>query len=191
MKKLSVAVFISGTGSNLKAIIDACNNPDFPVAVSVVLSNKADALGLNHARDNDIPFIIVEHRDFKKRQDFEKEIIQELSQYNIDLICLAGFMRVLSTYFFENWHKEIINIHPSLLPSFKGASAIDDAFSAGVTETGCTVHYVIPEIDAGEIITQRKVKILAQDDLEALKQKIHKEEYIAYIEALETIANSM
>lgn len=191
MKKIAVAVFISGTGSNLKALIDACKQDEYPAKIELVISNKKDALGLNHAKDNGIASYVVEHKNFANREEFEKELLNVISKRSIDVICLAGFMRVLSPYFFAHNAKPIINIHPSLLPDFKGANAVLDAFNAGVKETGCTVHYVIPEIDSGEIITQRKVLINEGDDLTSLKNKIHREEHLAYVEALKVVADKL
>jgi formyltetrahydrofolate-dependent phosphoribosylglycinamide formyltransferase len=185
--KKKIAVLISGTGSNLKAIIDASLNNEINADIALVISNNPDAFGINHAKDNNIPYAIINHKDFKDRRAFEIEIEKQLDQKDLDLICLAGFMRILTAEFTTKYHGKMINIHPSLLPEFKGANAIEDAFNAGATETGCTVHYVIPEIDSGDIIIQKAIAIDKNDDLALLKNKIHQIEHIAYIEAINKI----
>jgi formyltetrahydrofolate-dependent phosphoribosylglycinamide formyltransferase len=185
--KKQIAVLISGTGSNLKAIIDASLNNKINAEIALVISNNPDAFGINHAKDNNIPYAVINHKDFKDRHAFEIEIAKQLDQKDLDLICLAGFMRILTAEFTTKYHGKMINIHPSLLPEFKGANAIEDAFNAGATETGCTVHYVIPEIDSGDIIIQKAIAIDKNDDLALLKNKIHQIEHIAYIEAINKI----
>ncbi|MDC0857148.1 phosphoribosylglycinamide formyltransferase [Rickettsiales bacterium] len=185
--KKKIAVLISGTGSNLKAIIDACLNNEINAEVALVISNNPDAFGINHAKDNNIPYAIINHKNFKDRREFEIEIEKQLDQKDLDLICLAGFMRILTADFTKKYHGRMINIHPSLLPKFKGANAIEDAFNAGAVETGCTIHYVIPEIDSGDIIIQKAIAIDKYDDLASLKNKIHQIEHLAYIEAIKKI----
>lgn len=185
--KKQIAVLISGTGSNLKAIIDASLNNKINAEIALVISNNPDAFGINHAKDNNIPYAVINHKDFKDRHAFEIEIEKQLDQKDLDLICLAGFMRILTAEFTTKYHGKMINIHPSLLPEFKGANAIEDAFNAGATETGCTVHYVIPEIDSGDIIIQKAIAIDKNDNLALLKNKIHQIEHIAYIEAINKI----
>ena len=185
--KKQIAVLISGTGSNLKAIIEASLNNKINADVALVISNNPDAFGINHAKDHNIPYAIINHKDFKDRRAFEIEIEKQLDQKDLDLICLAGFMRILTAEFTTKYHGKMINIHPSLLPKFKGANAIEDAFNAGATETGCTVHYVIPEIDSGDIIIQKAIAIDKNDDLTSLKNKIHQIEHISYIEAIKKI----
>ena len=152
-EKINLCVFISGRGSNLKAILDACKDPKFPAQVSCVLSNKESAGGLDYAREFNIPYAVISHKDFHTKQDFEAALLEALSHEPIDLICLAGFMRILSPYFLERWGENIVNIHPSLLPKYKGLDTHERAIKAGDKEAGCSVHYVIPEMDAGEIIT--------------------------------------
>ncbi len=185
--KKKIAVLISGTGSNLKAIIDASRNNNINADVVLVISNNPEALGINHAKDNNIPYAVINHKDFQDRRAFEIEIAKLLDQKNLDLICLAGFMRILTAKFTNKYQGKMINIHPSLLPKFKGANAIEDAFNSGAVETGCTVHYVIPEIDSGDIIIQKVIAIDKNDDLDSLKNKIHQIEHVAFIEAINKI----
>jgi formyltetrahydrofolate-dependent phosphoribosylglycinamide formyltransferase len=187
IKNKKIAVLISGTGSNFKAIINASNNGKISADIALVISNNPNALGINHAKDNNIPYYIINHKDFSSRSEFESEIDMILNSQEIDLICLAGFMRILTAQFTRKYQGKIINIHPSLLPKFKGANAIKDAYNSKHKVTGCTVHYVIPEMDSGEIILQKSVEIEAKDSLEDLKQKIHKIEHIAYIEAINKV----
>ncbi len=189
--KLNICAFISGRGSNLKAIIDACeNNPEFPARVSCIISNKPDAGGIEYAKEFNIPFAVISHKDFNNKQDFEAAILDALSHEPVDLICLAGFMRILSPYFINQWGPNIINIHPSLLPKYKGLDTHERAIKAGDSEAGCTVHYVIPEMDAGDIIVQRKVPILKSDTIESLEQKVLVQEHTAYPEAIKVIADN-
>lgn len=190
MAKKRVAVLISGYGGNLQALIDACRDDDYPAEIVLVVSNKADAYGLERAKKNNIPALFINHKDFKTREEFDNEIHKKLLEYNVEIVCLAGFMRLLSAEFVNKWQGRMINIHPSLLPEFKGANAVEDAFNAGAKKTGCTVHYVIPEMDAGEIIVQREVDILPDDTVAKLYEKIHKQEHLAYPEALKLISEN-
>ena len=190
MKNKKIAVLISGTGSNLKAIIDASKNGKIPAEVCLVISNNPNALGIRHAEDNNILYYIINHKDYNSRREFELQIELALDSQEIDLICLAGFMRILTAEFARKYKTKMINIHPSLLPKFKGANAIKDAYNANHKITGCTVHYVIPEIDAGDIILQKSVPIEENDSLDDLKQKINKVEHIAYVEAIEKVLRS-
>jgi phosphoribosylglycinamide formyltransferase-1 len=186
MKK-SVAVIISGFGGNLQALIEACEKPGYPAKIDLVISNKADAYGLVRATKHGIKNLVVSHKDFPTREAFDEKLHQILIENNIEIVCLAGFMRLLTPEFVNKWQGRMLNIHPSLLPAFKGSNAIDDAFNYGVKFTGCTVHHVIPEMDAGPIITQRVVEILKSDTIESLEQKVHVEEKIAYPKALKIV----
>jgi len=194
-KKIRVAILISGRGSNMKALIDACKQPDFPAEISLVISNKADAEGLQYAKTNHIPTKIIESKNFSKdeigRTQYDKLIFQEITASNIDLICLAGFMRILSKWFVENLANKIINIHPSLLPSFKGANAVLDALKAGVKIAGCTTHFVTQEMDAGPIIMQSSVEVSIDDDFNSLSQKILMHEHKIYPETLKIISKKI
>ena len=188
--KINLAVFISGRGSNMQSLIDACRDPDFPARVEVVLSNKPDALGLTVAEESGIPTLIVSHKDYDTKADFEAAMIEALSHYEFDLICLAGFMRVLSADFIDHYQGRIINIHPSLLPDYKGLDTHARALADRKTEAGCTVHYVTPDIDSGEIIVQKSVPIKPDDTAETLAKRVLEQEHAAYPEAIKMIAGT-
>lgn len=193
--KVRVAVLISGRGSNMRALIDACNEPDFPAQICLIISNKADAEGLIYAKENQIPTKIIESKNFSKdengRMEFDKLVFQEIVNHKIDLVCLAGFMRILSKWFVENLTNKIINIHPSLLPSFKGANAVLDALKAGVKITGCTTHFVTEKMDDGPIIMQSAIEIDVDDNLESLAKKILVQEHKIYPQTLYLISKKL
>lgn len=185
---LKLAVFISGRGSNMQALIDACARDDYPAKIELVLSNKADAAGIERAQKSGLKTAIISHRDFEDRAAFEQAILDTLAGHDIDLICLAGFMRILSPHFIKNWAGMIINIHPSLLPAYKGTDTHARVLADGGKESGCSVHFVVPEVDAGEIILQRRVDVLEGDTPETLAARILEQEHIAYPEAVLKIA---
>ncbi|MCF8473656.1 MAG: phosphoribosylglycinamide formyltransferase [Emcibacter sp.] len=185
---LNVAVLISGRGSNLQSLIDACASPDYPARIVVVISNNPDAYGLERARLAGIPTSIVNHREFEDRISFENAIDDELKKYKAKFICLAGFMRILDARFVNRWKDRILNIHPSLLPSFKGLHTQERALEAGVRFTGCTVHIVRPEMDEGPIILQAALAVDPEDNAENLSAKVLELEHIIYPEALKLVA---
>ncbi len=187
---LSIAVFISGRGSNLAALIEACRRSEFPAKIAVVLSNRADAGGLALAREAGLATEIALHRDFPDREAFDAEIMRRLSRYKIDLICLAGFMRLLTASFVEAWRDRMINIHPSLLPAFPGLHTHARALEAGVRVTGCTVHFVRPGMDEGPILIQAAVPVMDFDDEASLSARVLAAEHLIYPRALELIAQS-
>lgn len=189
-KKLKLAVFISGRGSNLQSLIDACIIPSFPAEIVVVISNKLDAYGLVRAKLANIPTAIVSHKDFATREAFEQALLNKLSEYTIDLICHAGFMRILTKHFLDNCHTPIINIHPSLLPKFKGLHAHEQALAAKETQSGCTIHYVSEGVDEGEIILQKVVPIFSDDTPDTLAARVLEMEHIAYPEAIQLLAQN-
>lgn len=190
-EKIRTAIFISGRGSNMQALINACKEEEnFPAEISLVIANK-NAIGLHFAESQSIKTKIISHEIFKNRLDFEQEIHQELVKNNIHLICLAGFMRILSPWFVEKWEKRIINIHPSLLPKFKGAHAVRDAILAKAKKTGCTTHFVTAEIDSGLIIKQSEVAILNTDTEESLAKRILIQEHLIYTETLKIVAENI
>ncbi len=189
MKKHRVAVLISGNGSNLQALIDAARNVDYPAEIVLVISNKADAYGLTRAKNSGIAAHVINHNDYNSREEFDMTVNDLLRQNQIEYVCLAGFMRILSAKFVNIWKGRMLNIHPSLLPDFKGANAVRDALNSGVKESGCSVHLVTKEMDAGEIIAQAKVPILSDDTQETLHQRIHGQEHILYPHALELLIN--
>lgn len=185
---LSLSVFISGRGSNLGALIAACRGNDFPARIAMVFSNRADAGGLELARAAGLPVEVVSHRDFPNREAFDAEIMRRLAGYKIDLICLAGFMRLLTPGFVAAWHDRMINIHPSLLPSFPGLDTHARALEAGVKITGCTVHFVRPGMDEGPILIQAAVPVMEQDDEATLAGRVLAAEHQIYPRAIELIA---
>ncbi len=191
MKKLKLAVFISGRGSNMLSILKACQAPDFPAQISLVLSNNPNAQGLISARDAGIATEIVNHKDFDTREDFEDEISDRLENYDIDLIVLAGFMRILTASFTDKWMDRIINIHPSLLPDYKGLNTHERAINDSKTEAGCTVHFVNEELDSGAIILQKRVPILKGDTADTLSARVLEQEHKAYPEAIKMLASSV
>lgn len=186
---LKIGVLISGRGSNLQALIDACAAPDFPAEIALVLSNKADAYGLERAAAAGVSGTVVSHRDFPgDKRAFEEAMDARLRDAGVELVCLAGFMRLLSPWFVERWHDRLINIHPSLLPSFKGLDTHQRALDAGVRFHGCTVHYVRPEMDEGPIIAQAAVPVLPGDDADRLSARVLEAEHRLYPQALRLIA---
>ena len=185
MARLRVGALISGRGSNLQALIRACADPTYPAAIAVVISSRADAPGLGFAAAAGIPAAAIPHRD---RRAFAAEAQARLAEERVDFVCLAGFMRVLDTEFVETWRDRMINIHPSLLPSFRGMHAQRQALAAGVRFTGCTVHFVRPDLDTGPIIGQAVVPVHPDDDEETLSARILAAEHRLYPFALRLIA---
>jgi phosphoribosylglycinamide formyltransferase-1 len=189
MAGLKLGVLISGRGSNLQALIDACAQPGFPAEIALVLSNKADAYGLERAAKAVIATAVVSHRDYPgDKPAFEAAMDAALRAAGVELVCLAGFMRILSPWFVERWQDRLINIHPSLLPSFKGLDTHERAIAAGVRVHGCTVHYVRPAMDEGPIIVQAAVPVLATDDPHALADRVLAQEHRIYPLAVRLIA---
>jgi phosphoribosylglycinamide formyltransferase-1 len=188
MARLKVGVLISGRGSNLQALIDACAAPDFPAEVVLVISNNADAHGLDRAHAAGLATKVIDHRSFAKREAFDTALDAALRRAGVELICLAGFMRLLTPGFVEWWRDRIINIHPSLLPSFKGLHSHERALAAGVRLTGCTVHFVRAAMDDGPIIVQAAVPVRPGDDAERLAARVLAAEHRAYPLALRLIA---
>lgn len=182
---LSIGVLISGQGSNLQALIDQAKG----YQVRLVISNEPEAYGLVRAQKAGIPHQVVSNRDFEKREDFEAEMIRHLDQAGIELVVLAGFMRVLSKKFVEHYRGRMVNIHPALLPAFPGTQAIEKAFAHGVKVTGVTTHFVDEGTDTGPIILQRPVLIEEQETLESLFRKIHQVEHEIYPETIRLYAS--
>jgi len=179
--KKNLAVCVSGNGTNLQAIIDS----DIDSAnLAVVVCNNPDAFAIKRAKNSKIPVEIVNHRDYGSREEFEQELIRRLDKYLIDLIVLAGFMRVLTSFFVSKFKLRIINLHPALLPSFPGMHAVRQALDYGVKLTGCTVHFVDDGVDTGPIILQSVIEVSDDDNEESLLDKIHKLEHKIYPEAI-------
>lgn len=190
--KIKLAVFISGRGSNAQVLIDACGRDDYPAEIAVLLSNKPDAAGLARAEKAGIPAEIIDHTQYKgDKPAFEAAIQNVLSGYDIDLICLAGFMRILSADFLSRWPERVINIHPSLLPDYKGLHTHERVLADARRESGCSVHYVVPEMDAGPIIVRKSVPVLEGDTPETLAARILEQEHIAYPEAVAIMAEKI
>lgn len=189
-RKKKLAIFISGRGSNMTAILDATQAPDYPAEIAVVLSNKADAAGLQTARDHGIATEHVSHKDYDSRTDFDMAMHERLQPYDIDMIVLAGFMRVLSPEFVALWPHKIINIHPSLLPDYKGLDTHARAIADGKSEAGCTVHYVVPALDSGEIIMQERVPIHPDDTADTLATRVLGVEHALYPAAIRALCST-
>lgn len=185
---LRVAVLLSGRGSNLQALIDAAESTDFPARIVHVISNVATAQGLQRAQGAGIATTVIEHRDYADRETFDRAVSDTLQACDAELVCLAGFMRILSAGFVETWKDRLINIHPSLLPSFKGLDAQQQALDAGAKLAGCTVHFVRPGMDEGPIVAQAAVPVLPDDDADALSGRILRQEHRIYPMAVRLIA---
>ncbi len=181
---MNIAVLCSGKGSNFKAIIDTARQGFFNADIAVMICDNPGAYAVEIARQENIPCLVLPRKDFSSKQGLEEEILNELQSRDIGLICLAGYMSLLSPEFIKAYKDRILNIHPSLLPAFKGASGIEDAFEYGVKITGVTVHFVTDEVDAGPIILQKAVGINADDTKESLRENMHRAEHILYPEAI-------
>lgn len=188
MHRVKTAVLISGNGSNLQALIDAAKAPDYPAEIHFVLSNKADAYGLTRAAQAGIKTIVLNHQDYPTREAFDQAMSEALRAQKTELICMAGFMRILSTAFVEEWAGKLINIHPSLLPAYKGMHTHQRVLEAGEKHHGATVHWVTAELDSGETIAQATLDILPTDTAETLQQRVHALEHQIYPQALKKVA---
>jgi phosphoribosylglycinamide formyltransferase-1 len=186
--RLKVTVLISGRGTNLRALIDASLTPGFPAEIVRVISNTPEAGGLELASAAGIPTAVVPHKDYPHRESFDAALDQEIRSAGTELIALAGFMRLLTKDFVDAWRDQLINIHPSLLPSFKGLNTHERALEAGVRYTGCTVHYVRPAMDEGPIIAQSAVPVLSGDDADTLAARVLTQEHAIYPLAVRLIA---
>ena len=183
-KKGKIAVLISGRGSNFKAIHDAILQGKINAEIALVFSNKKDALGLQIAQEQNLETLFLDPKAYVSREEYEKDIVKELGKRDIDLICLAGYMRILSPDFCKEYENAIMNIHPALLPSFPGLHVQKKAIEWGVKYSGATVHFVIPDVDMGPIIIQAAVPVLQDDTEESLSDRILKEEHRIYPEAV-------
>lgn len=186
-----VAVLISGRGSNMTALIKAAKASDYPAKIALVLSNRADAGGLATARREGIPTAVVDHKQFgQDREAFERAVQAELKAHDIELVCLAGFMRILTPWLIGCWPLRMLNIHPALLPAFKGLHTHERALTEGVKEHGATVHFVVPEMDSGPIIAQGNVPVLPGDDAASLAARVLAVEHKIYPLALKLVAQN-
>ena len=189
MTKKRVAILISGRGSNMMALVEAAAAPDFPAEIALVLSNRPDAAGLDWAASRGIRTASIDHKTYgKDREAFERAMQGVLEDNSIDLVCLAGFMRVLTPWFVAQWQGRMLNIHPALLPSYRGLHTHERALEDGVKIHGCTVHFVVPEMDAGPIILQAAVPVEDSDDADALAARVLTQEHRIYPQALALVA---
>lgn len=189
MNRKRVAVLISGRGSNMTALIEAAKSKDYPADIVLVLSNRPDAAGLARAREAGIATAVIDHRAFGyNREAFERTLDDELRKKRIDIVCLAGFMRLLTPWFIKRWSGRVLNIHPALLPDFKGLNTHRRALQAGVKRHGATVHFVVEETDAGPIISQQSVAVLQGDTEETLAARVLEVEHRIYPQALRLVA---
>jgi phosphoribosylglycinamide formyltransferase-1 len=192
MRKKRVAVLISGRGSNMVALIEAAKAPDYPAEIALVVSNRPDASGLARAQQAGVTTEIVDHRTFgEDRAAFERTLDARLQAHRIDLVCLAGFMRLLTPWFVTRWSGRMLNIHPALLPQFKGLHTHRRALEAGVKRHGATVHFVVPEMDSGPIVMQDSVPVVEGDTEEALAARVLEVEHRIYPQALRLVAEGL
>ncbi|MHB8138335.1 MAG: phosphoribosylglycinamide formyltransferase [Smithellaceae bacterium] len=185
---LKLGVLISGSGSNLQSIIDQIEQGILPAQIKIVVSNKHEAYGLTRAKKHGIPCVVFNHHDFSSREDFDRELIRLLQATGVDLIVLAGFMRILTPSFLRAFEQKIINIHPALLPAFPGTHVQQKAIDYGVKFSGCSVHFVDEGVDTGPVIIQAVVPVLPDDTAETLAARILKEEHKIYPQAIRYFA---
>jgi len=189
MTRKRVAIFISGRGSNMVALIEAAKAADYPAEIALVVSNVPDAAGLARAREAGVTIAVLDHKPFgKDRAAFESALESILDEHRIELICLAGFMRLFTAEFVQRWSGRMLNIHPSLLPLFPGLDPHGQALRAGAKTSGATVHFVIPETDAGPVIAQESVPVLAHDTPDTLAARVLEAEHRLYPAALRRVA---
>jgi len=186
---LNVAILISGRGSNMEALVRATQKPGFPARIACVISNNPDAAGLAWAKENSIETAVLDHRPYgQDRQKYEQALDALLKNHGVQLVCLAGFMRLLTSWFTEEWRDRLVNIHPSLLPAFPGLHIHEKVIDYGARFSGCTVHFVRAEMDHGPIIAQAAVPVLGDDDAETLAARVLENEHKLYPQVLAWIA---
>lgn len=183
----NIVILISGRGSNMKSIVEAVNSGELPVSVQAVISNRPDAAGLSYAQDQGIDTAVIDHKDFEDRESFDLALAKQIDKYQPDLVVLAGFMRILTTGFVEHYRDKLINIHPSLLPKFKGLHTHQRAIEAGEAEHGASVHIVTPELDDGPVVLQARVKVLADDTPDTLAARVLEQEHSLYPAAIKKL----
>lgn len=191
MTKVKLGILVSGTGSNMDAIVTACKVEDYPAYVGVVISNLKGAPALQKANTAGIPAVFINPKLFESREAYDQMLVATLKEYKVQLVILAGFMRILTKDFVHAFPKRILNIHPSLLPKFPGLHAVRDALQAGAKETGTTVHFVDEGVDTGPVIRQAKVPVHAGDTEETLHERIKQEEHKLYPKAISQVAMSL
>lgn len=183
------AILISGHGSNMRALIEAARIPAFPAEIRLVLSNRPDAPGLAFAKEEGISAAVIDHKIYASREEFERSVQIMLELHKIELVCLAGFMRLLTPWFIAQWPNRLINIHPALLPAYRGLHTHERALADGVKIHGCTVHFVVPAMDEGPIIAQSAVPVIDGDTPETLGRRVLAEEHLIYPIALAMVAS--
>lgn len=184
---LNLGILISGRGSNMLNLVNASQRGLINSKVKIVISNNNNSSGIDKAKRKNIKTKIINQNDYESKKDFENALTNTLKNQNVDLVCLAGFMSILSKKFLKEWHRKVINIHPSLLPSFRGKNAVKQALENRVKTAGCSVHFVDEGIDTGEIISQEKVSVSSNDDEETLGKKILKKEHVLYIKVIKEL----
>jgi phosphoribosylglycinamide formyltransferase-1 len=188
MAKLKIGVLISGRGSNLQALIDTCSTPDFPAEIVLVLSNIHGVMGLERAAKAEIPTAVLDYTEFESREAFDQEMSEVLEAGGVEFVFMAGFLRLLSDPFVERWYDRLVNIHPSLLPAFKGLNVHPRIIEEGARFSGCTVHFVRPALDDGPIIVQACVPVHQDDTPDVLAARVLEQEHVIYPMALKLIA---
>ena len=184
---LNLGILISGRGSNMLNLVNASQRGLINSKIKIVISNNKNSSGIDKAKRKNIKTKIINQKDYESKKDFENALTNTLKNQNVDLVCLAGFMSILSKKFLKEWHRKVINIHPSLLPSFRGKNAVKQALENRVKTAGCSVHFVDEGIDTGEIISQEKVSVSSNDDEETLGKKILKKEHVLYIKVIKEL----
>ena len=184
---LNLGILISGRGSNMLNLVNASQRGLINSKIKIVISNNKNSSGIDKAKRKNIKTKIINQKDYGSKKDFENALTNTLKNQNVDLVCLAGFMSILSKKFLKEWHRKVINIHPSLLPSFRGKNAVKQALENRVKTAGCSVHFVDEGIDTGEIISQEKVPVSSNDDEETLGKKILKKEHVLYIKVIKEL----
>jgi phosphoribosylglycinamide formyltransferase-1 len=190
-QKIKTAILISGRGSNMMALVEAAQLETYPAEIVGVISNRPGAAGLEKAQALNVPTAIIDHKDYETRESFEQALHKQLISVNAELVCCAGFMRVLTPWFVSNWKGRLLNIHPSLLPKYKGLKTHQRAIEAGDTETGCSVHWVTEDLDAGAVILQDSVQIMPDDTADLLAARLLPVELSLYPQALSKVASQM
>lgn len=191
MNKVRVGVLVSGRGSNMMALVEAARAPGYPAEIVCVVSNRADAAGLDFASANGIESKVIDHKAFASREAFERALDSYLRSNRVDIIALAGFMRILTARFISGWEGRMLNIHPSLLPAYKGLNTHERALADGAKTHGCSVHHVTAGLDAGPVILQAEVPVLTSDTPDTLSARVLKEEHRIYPQALALIARQL
>jgi len=186
----SIVILISGRGSNMVSIVEAIKAENLPITVSAVISNRPNAPGIEFAKQENIPTAVINHQEFESRETFDQALAAEIDTYSPNLVVLAGFMRILTTEFVEHFANRLVNIHPALLPKFKGLNTHQRAIDAGETEHGASVHIVTPELDDGPVVMQARVPVLAGDTEDTLAARVLEQEHKLYPAAINQLLNN-